>query len=130
MLPAHVAPARLPRRQSKLNQALSELQEMTLISKREEGLLNHAQAATILEVSTRRIGELVELRKLQRFDFLGRTYVSVKEVLNRRESDLKAGRPRRTLGKKLKAAAKIASHYDLPNMVVDGITPVPKGKRK
>jgi hypothetical protein len=32
----------------------------------EEGLLNHAQAALMLDVSTKRVGELVRLGKLRR----------------------------------------------------------------
>jgi hypothetical protein len=46
----------------------------------EKGLLNHSQAALILGVTPARVTELVRLGKLTRFDFLGRTYVSVKEV--------------------------------------------------
>ena len=37
---------------------------------KEKGLLNHAQAALVLGVSVKRIGELVRLGKLTRFDFL------------------------------------------------------------
>ena len=37
----------------------------------EKGLLNYAQAALLLDVSTKRISELVRLRKLKPFDFLG-----------------------------------------------------------
>ena len=36
----------------------------------------------------------IENGKLQRFEFLGRTYVSVKEVMERRMADVWAGRPR------------------------------------
>jgi len=58
----------------------------------EEGLLNHAQAALLLGVSVKRVGELVRLRKLTRFDFFERTYVSVREVRKRDLEELKAGR--------------------------------------
>ena len=61
----------------------------------EHGLLNHAQAGLLLGVSKKRIGELVRLGKLKRFDFLGRTYVSVREVRERYHQELKAGRPKR-----------------------------------
>jgi Helix-turn-helix domain len=44
----------------------------------EKGLPNHAQAALMLDVSTKRVGELVQQNKLTRFDFLGRTYVSMR----------------------------------------------------
>src|SRR5207237_9964803 len=94
------------------------------------GLLNHAQAALILEVSTRRIGELVELGKLTRLDFLGRTYVSVKEIMQRRDADLKSGRPRLSVGEKIRKAAKIMSHYDPVHATIDALTPEPKKKRR
>jgi len=102
---------------------------MTLTSQQEDGLLNHAQAAVVLEVSTRRISELVELGKLKRHDFLGRTYVSVKDVLARRAADVKAGRPARSIGKRLAMAAKFVAKYDPVNAAVDVITPEPKKKK-
>jgi len=46
----------------------------------EKGLLNHAQAALLLDVSTKRVGELVRLGRLTDFTFLGRKYVSMREV--------------------------------------------------
>jgi hypothetical protein len=57
----------------------------------EKGLLNHAQAALVLGVSVKRIGELVRLGKLTRFDFFDRTYVSMREVCQRDAEELKAG---------------------------------------
>ena len=57
----------------------------------EKGLLNHAQAALVLGVSVKRIGELVRLGKLTRFDFFERTYVSMREVCQRDDEELKAG---------------------------------------
>ncbi len=81
--------------QKKQTGLLKELKAMGQAMRDEDGLVNHAQAALILDVSTRRIGELVETRKLRRFEFLGRTYVSVREVLERRGADIKAGRPPR-----------------------------------
>ena len=109
---------------------LAELRQMSRISKREEGLLNHAQAAAVLEVSTRRVGELVELGKLTRYDFLGRTYVSVRDVLERREADVKAGRPVRSIGQRLRAAAKIVGNYDPLNAAIDVVTPEPKKRKR
>lgn len=91
-------------------ESLRQLQRMSATMVAEEGLLNHAQAALILDVSTKRIGELVRLKKLTRFDFLGRTYVSMKEIRARCQQELKTGRPRRSavsrIGASLKAAAK------------------------
>jgi hypothetical protein len=105
---------------------LAEVRQMSRISQREEGLLNHAQAAAVLGVSTRRIGELVELGKLCRYDFLGRTYVSVQEVLERRNAEVKAGRPPRSVAQKIRTAATILGNYDAVNAAIDAITPEPK----
>jgi|GEM_PF-4421247 len=90
-----------------------EMEAMSDAMVREEGLLNHAQAALILDVSARRVAELVELGKLQRFDFLGRTYVSVKEIRVRREADVKAGRPARGVLKRVVVGLKAAAKTDL-----------------
>src|SRR6266481_2579274 len=92
---------------------LAELRQMTKASVEHEGLLNHAQAALVLDVSTRRIGELVELGKLTRLNFLGRTYVSVREIVARRDADIKAGRPKRSTMQRLKYAGKALAKYDL-----------------
>jgi hypothetical protein len=115
--------------ESKAKRLLAELRQMSLTSEQEGGLLNHAQAGLILDVSTRRISELVELGKLKRHSFLGRTYVSVKEVLARRVADVKAGRPPRSIGKRLTTAAKLVANYDPVNAAVEAITPEPKKKK-
>jgi hypothetical protein len=78
----------------------------------QRGLLNHPQAALLLGVSTRRVGELVALRLLKRFDFLGRTYVSVRQVQERYQMDLKAGRPKRSSFEMMKASLKAAAKHD------------------
>jgi len=116
-------------KESRVKNLLAELRQMSRVSKREEGLLNHVQAGTVLEVSARRVAELVELGKLTRHNFLGRTYVSVREVLERREADVKAGRPPRSIGQRIRAAAKVIGNYDTLNAAVDMATPEPK-KRK
>ena len=109
---------------------LAELRQMSRITMREEGLLNHAQAAIVLDVSTRRVGELVELGHFTRFDFLGRTYVSLREVLVRREADVKAGRPRKTMMRRIADTAKTVAKYDPVQGVVAAITPEPKKRPK
>lgn len=93
-------------------EAHAELQKMSDAMIREKGLLNYAQAGLLLDVSTKRISELVRLGKLKRFDFLGRTYVSVKDVRQRYEQELKAGRPPRSFGKLAIASAKAALKHD------------------
>ena len=102
---------------------------MSRVSQQQQGLLNHAQAGAILEVSARRVAELVQLGKLTRHDFLGRTYVSVREVLDRREADVKAGRPARSVKEKIRTAAKVLGNYDPVNAAIDAITPEPKKKK-
>ena len=98
---------------------LKELRAMSKAMVDEEGLLNHAQAALVLDVSTRRIGELVETGILHRFEFLGRTYVSLREIMERRSADIKAGRPARYGVKKVKAAIQIATKGDLANTALE-----------
>ncbi|MBA3834150.1 MAG: hypothetical protein H0X34_20115 [Chthoniobacterales bacterium] len=78
----------------------------------EKGLLNHAQAALLLDVSTKRVGELVRLGKLTDFAFLGRKYVSMREIWDRNQQDLKAGRPPRPKGKRITARLKAAFKHD------------------
>ena len=109
---------------------LAELRQMSKASFEHDGLLNHAQAGLILDVSTRRVGELVELGKLTRLDFLGRTYVSVREVVARREADVKAGRPKRTIIQRIKNTAKAFGQYDAVQAAVTAVTPEPKKERR
>jgi hypothetical protein len=89
-----------------------ELQRMSDAMVQEKGLLNHAQAALMLDVSTKRVGELVRLGKLRRFDFVGRTYVSMREIWERNKQELRAGRPPRPLGRKIAASLKAAVQTD------------------
>lgn len=116
--------------ESRASKLLVELRQMSRVSQREEGLLNHAQAAAVLGVSARRIAELVQLGKLCRYDFLGRTYVSVNEVLERRNAELKVGRPPRSVAQKIRTAAKILRNYDPVNIAIDAITPEPKKRKR
>jgi hypothetical protein len=73
--------------------ARQQVEKMSEAMIEEKGLLNHAQAALLLDVSTKRVGELVRLGRLTDFTFLGRKYVSMREVYGRSKQDLKAGRP-------------------------------------
>jgi hypothetical protein len=109
---------------------LAELRQMSRASVEENGLLNHAQAAAVLEVSPRRVAELVELGRLTRHDFLGRTYVSVREVLERRGADVKAGRPVRSMAQRIRTAARVVRNYDALNAAIDVVTPEPKKPKK
>jgi hypothetical protein len=89
-----------------------ELQRMSDAMVEEKGLLNHAQAGLMLDVSTKRVGELVRQGKLTRFDFLGRTYVSMLEIWERNRKELRAGRAPRPIGRKIAASLKAAVQTD------------------
>src|SRR5213082_241463 len=93
-------------------QAEHEFRAMSEAMVAEKGLLNHAQAALLLDVSTKRVGELVRLGKLTDFTFLGRKYVSTREVWDRNKQELKAGRPPRPMGQRVAAQSKAAVKTD------------------
>jgi hypothetical protein len=99
-------------RAKRQKQLTRELDEMSVVMVREEGLLNHSQAALLLDITPARVTELVNLGKLVRYDFLGRTYVSVKQVRERREQDLKAGRPVRGVVQRVAMGIKAALQTD------------------
>jgi hypothetical protein len=89
-----------------------EVEQFSKVSAREGCLLNHRQAALLLDVSAARVSELVSLGKLTRYDFLGRTYVSHREIAARREIDVKAGRPSRTVAQRLAKTFRIVANFD------------------
>lgn len=101
-------------------EARSELDLMSSAMVEEQGLLNHAQAGLLLGVSVKRIGELVRLGKLKQFDFLGRTYVSVREVRERYYLELKAGRPKRGIAQSAVASVKAAQKTDAAQAKLGG----------
>jgi hypothetical protein len=94
------------------DEARREVERMSQAMVEQKGLLNYAQAALLLDVSTKRVGELVRIGKLTDFSFLGRKYVSVREVQERSKQELKAGRPRRALGKRVAASLKATAKTD------------------
>lgn len=111
--------------------AKSEMERMSNAMVEEQGLLSHVQAALLLGVSVKRIGELVRLEKLRRFDFLGRTYVSVREVRERYHQELKAGRPTRGAVEAAVASVKAALKTDAVQAKLGGYAgPYEKAKRK
>jgi hypothetical protein len=93
-------------------EARRQMERMSEAMIEEKGLLNHAQAALLLDVSTKRVGELVRLGKFTDFTFLGRKYVSMREVWNRSKQELKAGRPPRPMGQPVAAQLKAAVKTD------------------
>jgi hypothetical protein len=118
------------KRKSSLKSVLREFDAMSKTMVEQEGLLSPSQAGLILDVSARRVSELMELGKLTRFDFLGRTYVSSLEVKARREMDLKAGRPARGTMAKLKMTLKAVAQMDVPQLAVIATNEPPKSKKK
>ena len=92
--------------------ARQQVEKMSEAMIKEKGLLNHAQAALLLDVSTKRVGELVRLGKLTDFTFLGRKYVSMREIWDRNKQDLKAGRPSHPMGQRFPGQAKAAARTD------------------
>jgi len=90
-----------------------ELQRMRKTTEREEGLINIPQAAALLAVSRERVRELMQLGTLSRFEFLGHIYLSFREVRDRREQDIKSGRPKRNLIQRIGVSFKAAAHTDL-----------------
>lgn len=108
-----------------------ELQRMSDAMVEEKGLLNHAQAALMLDVSTKRVGELVRQGKLTRFDFLGRTYVSMREIWARNQLELRAGRPLPSLGRRIARSVKAAVQTDSLQARLGGFAgPYEKEKHK
>ena len=118
------------KRKSSLKSILREFDAMSKTMVEQEGLLSPSQAGLILDVSARRVSELMELGKLTRFDFLGRTYVSSREVAARREMDLKAGRPARGTMAKAKMTLKAVAQMDVAQLAVIATNEPPKSKKK
>jgi len=110
---------------------LRELEEMSEVMVKEKGLLNVPQTAILLDVSRERVYELMELGKLTRYEFTGRTYLSYSEVQERREQDIKAGRPRRSALERVVVGIKAAAKTDKMQAKQGGFAgPVEKAKRK
>ena len=110
-----------------------ELEEMSEVMVEQKGLLNVQQTAILLDVSRERIYELMELGKLKRYEFTGRVYLSYAEVQERREQDIKAGRPRRGVLERVIVGLKAAAETDKTQLKQGGYAgPVhnPKRKRK
>ena len=86
---------------------------MRKVTEREQGLVNIPQAAILLSVSRERIRELMVLGTLSRFEFLGHIYLSFREVTQRREQDVKGGRPKRSIIQRIGIGLKAAVHTDI-----------------
>lgn len=112
---SHSAPLSMRAKRDKGDLSARELEEFNEMSEemvRQKGLLNVIQAATYLEVSRERIYELMELNILRRFDFLGRVYLSFKDVQKRRRDEIRAGRPKGSVARRLAISIKGAVQTD------------------
>jgi hypothetical protein len=92
--------------------AHKQLQEMSDVMVKEKGLLNYAQAGLLLDVSVKRISELVRLGKLKRWQFLGRNYVSMTGVRERYQQELRDGRSPLGKRKQIVASVRAALQHD------------------
>lgn len=99
-------------RREEREEARRELAAMSEAMAEEQGILNHSQAGLLFGVSVKRVGELVRLCKLKRFDFLGRTYVSVREVRARYQQELQTGRPKRGMAQRAVDSVEAAPKTD------------------
>jgi hypothetical protein len=87
------------------------------LSSLEKGLLLPAQAAIVLGVSNQRVLQLIDAGKFQSWEFFGKSYVSAREIEQRRASDVKSGRPPRGLAQRLKNTGKMIVSMDAPQFV-------------
>jgi hypothetical protein len=92
--------------------AHERLQEMSDVMVAQKGLLNFPQAGLLLDVSVKRISELVRLKKLDHWEFLGRKYVSMAQVRDRYQQELKDGRSPLSKRKQLVASVKATLKHD------------------
>ncbi len=88
------------------------LREFRRVSEAESGLLHPAQAALVLNVSNQRVLELIATKRLRAWEFWGRKYLSVRELADRASSDIKTGRPKRSLVQRVKATGKTLAMMD------------------
>ena len=108
-----------------------EIAAMSEVMVKQKGLLNVPQTAILLDVSRERVYELIELGKLKRWVFTGRTYLSYSEVQERREQDIQAGRPRRSALERVIVGVKAAVKTDSTQAKQGGFGgPAERAKRK
>lgn len=93
------------------------------VSREEGGLLSGQQAAILLDVSQQRVVQLMDAGALTTWEFLGKRYVSGREVAARRVADVnKGGRPRRNVVQRLKAMGKVVKandRYQVASAILD-----------
>jgi hypothetical protein len=117
--------------QERLALAREELDAMSRAMVEEKGLLNFQQGATLLGVTRQRVYEMSMTGILRRFTYCGAHYVSYREVLERRQADIKGGRPKRGLVERLAVSLKAATQTDRAQAKLGGYAgPVYRPKKK
>ncbi len=117
--------------QDRLALAREELDAMSRAMVEEKGLLNFQQAATLLGVTRQRVYELSMTGVLRRFTFCGAHYVSYREVVARRQADIKGGRPKRGLVERVKVSLTATAQTDRAQAKLGGYAgPVHRPKKK
>lgn len=96
------------------------LRLMAEAQREQGGLLNFAQAAILLRVTHTRVRQLVANGQLRRFTFCGSHYVSYPEVTARLHAEVKTGRPKEPLSRRMKASVKAALLTDKAQMANGG----------
>ena len=88
----------LPRREkSKVVKVWEAFRQMNAMRAEHGAPVPQKVAATLLEVSTTRIDQLVEAGKLTRVDFFGHVYITENSLVEHARSERKTGRPFKVL---------------------------------
>jgi hypothetical protein len=107
--------------ESPKNKTGGGIKDFIELSREEGGLLLPAQAALVLDVSRVRVFQLLDAGLLASWDFFGKRYLSVHQLQSRRESDVKAGRPKRTLAQRVVGTGKSLSHLTGAQMIAAAV---------
>jgi hypothetical protein len=87
------------------------------ISQQEGALMLVNQAAMVLDVSPARVSQLCQVGKFRTWSFYGKNYLSCREIHARRTSEIKTGRPPRSVGHRVKLCAKLIAAMDAKQLV-------------
>jgi hypothetical protein len=107
--------------ESPTNKTGRGIKEFIKLSKEEGGLLLPAQAALVLDVSRVRVFQLMDAGLLASWDFFGRRYLSGEQLQSRRAEDVKAGRPKMSLARRVVGTAKSLSHTNGAQMIAAAV---------